>query len=468
MTTSELSAANYAAYPKIKFKPNMIILILHVLIGFVGANFFGLSAVLPDYKSVLIPVGIVLFIIANLGASFSGKHFPSAKLRVSYHGAKMLNMFLITTLLSIAFFTFLLFANKVDVRFKSILPYFLIPFFAELIYFWNGIACVYLCSKQLGIKYRAIGLIVGWMPLINLIVLSKIIRVTENEVVTECEKTALNKARSGEQICATKYPLLMVHGVFFRDFEKFNDWGRIPGELETNGSKIYYGNHQSALSIEDSAAELAARIKEIVEETGCEKVNIIAHSKGGLDTRYAISKLGVSPYVASLTTINTPHRGCEFADFLLSKAGDAFKDTVASAYNAGARKLGDANPDFIAAVSNLTASFCKDFNDSLADFDFKAAGIYTQSIGSSMLKSTGGHFPLNMSYRFVKRFDGKNDGLVGENSFSWGEKFTFVEPERDLGISHGDMIDLNRENIEGFDVREFFVQLVADLKKKGL
>ena len=36
------------------------------------------------------------------------------------------------------------------------------------------------------------------------------------------------------------------------------------------------------------------------------------------------------------------------------------------------------------------------------------------------------------------------------------------------GISHGDMIDLNRENFEGFDVREFYVELVADLKKRGL
>ena len=35
------------------------------------------------------------------------------------------------------------------------------------------------------------------------------------------------------------------------------------------------------------------------------------------------------------------------------------------------------------------------------------------------------------------------------------------------GISHGDMIDLFRENIDGFDVREFYVDLVKDLKNKG-
>lgn len=35
------------------------------------------------------------------------------------------------------------------------------------------------------------------------------------------------------------------------------------------------------------------------------------------------------------------------------------------------------------------------------------------------------------------------------------------------GISHGDMIDLNRENIRDFDVREFYVNLVNELKEKG-
>ena len=42
-----------------------------------------------------------------------------------------------------------------------------------------------------------------------------------------------------------------------------------------------------------------------------------------------------------------------------------------------------------------------------------------------------------------------------------------LRPKGKRGISHGDMIDLNRENIRGFDVREFYVQLVSDLREKG-
>ena len=33
---------------------------------------------------------------------------------------------------------------------------------------------------------------------------------------------------------------------------------------------------------------------------------------------------------------------------------------------------------------------------------------------------------------------------------------------------HGDMIDLFRENISGFDVREYYVKLVQGLKEQGL
>lgn len=71
--------------------------------------------------------------------------------------------------------------------------------------------------------------------------------------------------------------------------------------------------------MEDSGRELAERIRQIVEETGCGKVNIIAHSKGGLDSRAAIAHCGMDPYVAILTTINTPHRGCIFAEYLLGQ-----------------------------------------------------------------------------------------------------------------------------------------------------
>lgn len=301
------------------------------------------------------------------------------------------------------------------------------------------------------------------IPIANLIALNIIIKTVRREVIFESERDEKNASRENQQMCKTKYPLLLVHGVFFRDSKYFNYWGRIPEELQLNGATVYYGEHHSAASVADCGEELTLKIKEIVSETGCEKLNIIAHSKGGLDCRYAIAKCGAAPYIASLTTINTPHDGCLFADYLLEKISPEIKESVADIYNKALRKLGEENPNFISAVSDLTAAACKKFNEEMPN----PQNIYCQSVGSVLKNAGSGKFPLNFSYHLVKYFDGPNDGLVSTKSFDWGEKFTLLEPPGKRGISHGDMIDLNRENIEGFDVRDFYVDLVSDLKNKG-
>jgi triacylglycerol lipase len=288
--------------------------------------------------------------------------------------------------------------------------------------------------------------------------------VTFREVKEESEKDALNAARAEQKVCATKYPILLVHGVCFRDFKHLSYWGRIPKELEKNGATVFFGEHQSARPVRYSAAELTNRIHEIIRQTGAEKVNIIAHSKGGLDCRWAMRDPEVAAKVASLTTVNTPHRGCEYADYLLHKIEPKVQLKVATAYNRAARLAGDTNPDFIAAMQDLTASACRE-RDPLMP---QPAGVLCQSVGSVMIRPMYGTFPLKYTYRVVKEFDGPNDGLVGQDSFAWGDDYQLLTPKGSRGISHGDIIDMNRENLPGFDVREFYVQLVAQLKKKGL
>lgn len=333
----------------------------------------------------------------------------------------------------------------------------------EAILFWNGMIRVYLTSVQLGLKHRILAALCGWIPFLNIWYLTKIIRIASDEVEFETEKWELDEVRAENEVCKTKYPILLVHGVFFRDFRYLNYWGRIPKELKRNGAAVYYGQQQSAASVEDSGRELAARIRAILDETGCEKVNIIAHSKGGLDSRAAIAHAGCAPYVATLTTINTPHRGCIYAEYLLNKVPEAARQKIAAAYNATLKRLGDENPDFLAAVTDLTESACLARNETTPDMP----GVVYESVMSYCRKARHGKFPLNATYPVVKHFDGKNDGLVSVDSAKWGTRFTLLEPVGKRGISHGDVVDLNRENIPGFDVREFYVNLVADLKKRG-
>lgn len=404
---------------------------------------------------------ILLFIIINILPSILCKKLYDKKLNKIRNGYRLLIIFFVNLILST--FIYIISIIKYNIDFKILLINLLLIILVLTIVFWNGIIRVYLFSKQLGIRYRFIGLLLGLVPIINLIMLVKIIKICKNEVDFENNKIKTNIERKNKEICKTKYPLLLVHGIFFRDFEHLNYWGRIPNELINNGATIYYGNHSSSLSVKESAKEIAERIKEIIKETNCEKVNVIAHSKGGLDTRYAISNLGMDKYIASLTMINTPNHGCVFADYLLNKAPNSLKNTVASSYNFALKKLGDKEPNFLEGVSDLTSTKVEELNKIIK----KSDKVYYQAFGSVLKKTTGGRFPLNLTNNFVKYFDGKNDGLVGEDSFPIYDNFTLVEAPKNRGISHGDVIDLNRENIEGYDVREFYVKLVNDLKNKG-
>ena len=167
--------------------------------------------------------------------------------------------------------------------------------------------------------------------------------------------------------------------------------------------------------------------------------------------------------MASLTTVNTPHNGCIFADYLLDKIPEKVCCNVADKYNAALSIFGDHNPNFMEAVQDLTASACARLNAMLPD----SPQVYYQSVGTKMNYASSGRFPLNMVYPMVKHFDGDNDGLVSVDSMKWGSNFIYRTVPNGRGISHGDMIDLNRENIPGFDVREFYVNLVHELKEMG-
>ncbi len=413
---------------------------------------------------------LLTVVLAVLGFIFPGLYasgVAGARLKMCSYGNTILSVFPFTLLVVVpAFIVAVIYRDELGP--VHLATYICVTVFLLGAFFWTGIILVYLVSKQLGLSKRLLGIFCGMIPIANLFALSVIVKVAGREVREESERYWRNKARAEQQVCKTKYPILMVHGVFFRDSEHMNYWGRIPAELIKNGATIYYGGQESAGDVKTCAMQLKKTIVRILEETGSEKVNIIAHSKGGLDSRYCVSMLGMAPYVASLTTMNTPHHGCEFAEYLLNKAPEGLCNTVAKAYNVGAHALGDSNPDFVKAVTDLTSAGVEILNKEMEPMESQFDGIYTQSYGSRLKHSVSGKFPLNMSYDLVKHFDGYNDGLVGESSFKWGQDYHFLTNKGMRGISHADIIDLNRENIEGFDVREFYVGLVQGLKERGL
>jgi len=254
-----------------------------------------------------------------------------------------------------------------------------------------------------------------------------------------------------------KYPVVLAHGFTAGDnYFTFNLWGRIPDTLKEHGVEVYYGNTDAWGLIETNAGLLKATIDKILKDTGKEKVNIIAHSKGGLDARYMIWRYDYGDKVASLTTVSTPHHGSVVADYMLYDK-NLFTRTAVGFVMYMEQFYDDLYPDAYSAAYELTTVKLKEFNKNVTPDD----RVYYQSVYSVMNKPSDD--PLfSRSYKYMKKLEGANDGLVSENSARWGDNITKV----DSGLSHGQIADYEKDSND-MSILNIYLRIVNDLKNRG-
>jgi len=268
--------------------------------------------------------------------------------------------------------------------------------------------------------------------------------------------------------CQTKYPIVLIHGAGFRDLKWPVYWGRIPAALERNGAAVFYGLQDCWGSVETNAEAIARRIDAILAEADCAKVNIIAHSKGGLDARMAASAFGCGGKIASITTIATPHHGSATIDRLL-ELPDALWNTAAFAVNNWIRVVGDKKPDFLKLCQGFTTESMRRFNEANPD----VPGVFYQSF-ACVMRHPLSDINLSTANAILNRLEGPNDGLVTASSARWGEAFRVLRSNAFRGISHLDAIDLRRAPLtrrtgDGVsDICAVYTDLAADLRERGL
>ena len=268
--------------------------------------------------------------------------------------------------------------------------------------------------------------------------------------------------------CKTRYPILLIHGAGFRDLKWPVYWGRIPGILTGRGASLFYGKQDCWASVETNAAALTERIDEVLAETGAEKVNLIAHSKGGLEARMAASSLGCGSKIASITTVATPHHGSRTLDRLMKLPQGVFS-LAALAVNNWIRLVGDKKPDFLKVCQGFTTGHMEEFNRENPD----VPGVFYQSY-ACVMSHPFSDINLSTANFILNRLEGPNDGLVSVASASWGENVHILRSAVFRGISHLDAIDLRRSPFtrkggQGVtDICEVYVGIVKGLKERGL
>jgi len=256
-----------------------------------------------------------------------------------------------------------------------------------------------------------------------------------------------------------KYPVILVHGIvaFDRGGGRNIFWGRIPAALRESGVKVFFGNTDTWGGYESNAEILKTNIEKILRETNSEKVNIIAHSKGGIDSRYLIWKYDFGDKVASLTTISTPHHGAEIAD-LIYKQDIIHSDITRKALGLFGDLYGDTNPDLYNVNYLLTTEKMKEFNEKV----IMDTRVFYQSLYTTIDNSFN-DLTMVSGYWYLKTVSGDNDGLVSEYSARWGNN-----PQKIAnGISHMDILDVKRQKISGIDIPDIYLDIVHDLAQKG-
>ena len=95
---------------------------------------------------------------------------------------------------------------------------------------------------------------------------------------------------------ATKYPIVLVHGIAAKQLRILNAFGKIGNKLEEAGNTVFIADTDGFGRIETNAEQLRDYIERVLSETGAEKVNIIAAQravhiiKGGVPALYLITR----------------------------------------------------------------------------------------------------------------------------------------------------------------------------------
>jgi len=265
--------------------------------------------------------------------------------------------------------------------------------------------------------------------------------------------------------CDTKYPIVLVHGVAYQGsgLLGIGYFYNIPAALQADGANVFISNQSPLASTADRAAQLKTFVQQVLATTGASKVNLVAHSMGGLDSRWMITNLGMAPYVASLTTICTPHRGSPVADVLLGLNADV-GGWIANLTQDVYVFLFGGEENAVAAAQWLSESFVNStFNPETPN----VSGVYYQSWSSNLdFPCLLDKVPFIASAAIILYYDGGgNDGLVSDSSAQWG---TYRGNQSGsifgCGVSHVNMCDQFLDYTPFFNAPGFYVSVVQDLK----
>lgn len=282
------------------------------------------------------------------------------------------------------------------------------------------------------------------------------------------------------------YPIVLVHGFAgFRDIGPVGYYFRVADDLRGRGETVFESVTAPFDSSEVRAQMLARYLDTVVfPQTGAAKVVLIAHSQGGLDARWLISRLGYGDRVAALVTVSTPHRGTRVADAVggtVPGVSDGLLNAVATLFGVSYNEA-RARADLRAAFNSLSEQNADGFNRSVPNDPRVTYWSYAgrtnrrsgrEQCGEAVIannpdavdNTTLALLPFAL---FLEQGDSAlhvNDGLVEVRSARWGRFMGCVPADHFDEIGQVAHLIPNLES--GFDHRAFYRDMVRRLRAEG-
>ncbi len=132
-------------------------------------------------------------------------------------------------------------------------------------------------------------------------------------------KKSSDSGAAGASSCPAE-PIIMVHG-YLGSTSNFNTMeNRLLADGQPACALYKFGYNSTGSSNKTSASRLKSFVDSVLSSTGYSKARIIAHSNGGLVSRWYRVFEGGSRKTSKLITLGTPHQGTTWAYACVSPA----------------------------------------------------------------------------------------------------------------------------------------------------
>ena len=267
------------------------------------------------------------------------------------------------------------------------------------------------------------------------------------------------------------YPVVMVHGILgFDDRQPLlgvvSYWGGMDDHLRSKGAPVLTPGLSAMNDDATRAAELKPQVNYWMAANNYRKVHLLAHSQGGSTSRFMTSNLGMAGKIASITTINSLHRGTPVGDIALKALPDWLEPAVAVVINAFGRIIYGEKQDILAMAEGMTTRYMNALNETTPNvssvdyFSYGSRVTLPDPIQHPLMFLT---FPITALGGASYDMGTANDGIVPFSSMKWGK--WKGEPDYrwyTTGVDHLQITNWAYSGELWYDVKGFYLKMARN------